>query len=69
MSWTFLLLMLFTEYAHFCHDWSSSVNTKMTFTAALQSIYQYWNSSENIEEAQIRGKFKGSNRNNKENLT
>lgn len=41
----------------------------MTFTAALQSIYQYWNSSENIEEAQIRGKFKGSNRNNKENLT
>lgn len=67
MSWS--LLMLFTEHAHFCHDWSSSANTKMTFTAAWQNIYQYRSSSENIEEAQIKGKFKGSNINSKENFT
>lgn len=54
MSWTFGLLMLFTEDAHFCHDWSSSANTRMTFTACWQSIYQYLSRWENLEAAELR---------------
>lgn len=54
MSWTFLLLTLFTEHAHFYRNCSSSANIKMTFNVAWHSISGYRNGWESLDVDRLR---------------